>query len=254
MRLHPHLHSFASGPGIPPREGLGTGRSKRNYAHLLAEKLDADLTDLTVGGATLRNVLDTPQTGLFRTFAPQLDGLPAHADIVTLTAGGNDMGYIRDMMLDSLSASIFGPRDEPRIVDRPSMQEITNRFTDFIDHVRDKAPGATVYLVEYINVFGPASKPAQGTPLSQAQIDHYRRLGDELAQATRRAAEARPGTVLVPLSDLSLGHEVGSDVPWMIGFGLTMLPRGVAPYHPNAEGHVAVAEELYKRISESRDR
>lgn len=53
--------SFAAGPGIPPQINRMAGRSSNNYAHLLAARLGADPTDLTVSGATLNNILLEPQ-------------------------------------------------------------------------------------------------------------------------------------------------------------------------------------------------
>ena len=61
---------------------------------MLAERLDADLTDVTISGATTATILDTPQitvTGV--RFPPQLRLLSESADLVTITAGGNDLGY-----------------------------------------------------------------------------------------------------------------------------------------------------------------
>ncbi|KAK4972937.1 hypothetical protein LTR42_006231 [Elasticomyces elasticus] len=57
--------SFAAGPGIEPIINKAAMRSGRNHAHRLAEKLDAELTNLTASGATLLNVLDTPQQTVF---------------------------------------------------------------------------------------------------------------------------------------------------------------------------------------------
>ena len=84
--------SFAAGPGIEPIIDKAALRSGNNYAHQLAKKLNASLLDLTVSGATLLNVASEPQTMFGHTFAAQMDSLPSNADIVTLTAGGNDLG------------------------------------------------------------------------------------------------------------------------------------------------------------------
>ena len=89
--------SFAAGPGIPPQiQPLHAGRSGRNYPHLLAQQLDAELTDLTVSGSTLLDITVNqridPLTGGF--FPTQLSNLPEDADIITITAGGNDINYI----------------------------------------------------------------------------------------------------------------------------------------------------------------
>jgi lysophospholipase L1-like esterase len=78
--------SYAAGPGIPPVVNRAAMRSGRNYPHLLADALGAQLTDLTVSGATTSTILDTSQR-----VPPQLTQLPADADLVLITAAGNDL-------------------------------------------------------------------------------------------------------------------------------------------------------------------
>ena len=96
--------SFAAGPGILPVEDPAAMRSTRNYAHLLADRLDADLVDLTVSGATTATILDTPQTTMTGVqYPPQIQGLPAQADLVTVTAGGNDLKFAASMLYEAWS-------------------------------------------------------------------------------------------------------------------------------------------------------
>ena len=91
--------SFAAGPGIEPVADLAAMRSERNYPHLLAERLGAGLIDLTVSGATTANIIDTPQqVANGAVFAPQLEGIPLGADVVTVTAGGNDLGFVAALL------------------------------------------------------------------------------------------------------------------------------------------------------------
>ena len=124
--------SFAAGSSVEPIENQAAGRSSRNYAHQLAEKLNADLTDLTISGATLLTVLDQKQdVGWGQTFDPQLDHLSRDANIVTLTAGGNDLGYIGGMCHDSMLPS-FGPVEVAFKLDR---QQLTERFIVVIDKI-----------------------------------------------------------------------------------------------------------------------
>lgn len=68
--------SFAAEPGIEPLANRAAMRSARNYPHLLAERLGADLSDLTVSGATTGTILDTPQRMRGHVFPPQSPGTP----------------------------------------------------------------------------------------------------------------------------------------------------------------------------------
>lgn len=93
--------SFAAGPGIHPVADPDAMRSSRNYASLLAARLGADLADLTVSGATTATILHTPQVTMTGAqFPPQVDGLPADADLVTVTAGGNDLQFASSMLFE----------------------------------------------------------------------------------------------------------------------------------------------------------
>ena len=85
--------SFAAGPGItPPATGRPTKarQSQRNYPHLVSRQCGLDLHDVTSSGATVENVLHTSQFGQ----PPQIAAVTARTDLVTITIGGNDIGYI----------------------------------------------------------------------------------------------------------------------------------------------------------------
>ena len=93
--------SMAAGPGIrPSADGapFRAGRSARNYPHLVAERLGLDLVDVTYSGATTASVLTDPQNGA----PPQADALDASEDLVTVTIGGNDVGYVPLLMAAGL--------------------------------------------------------------------------------------------------------------------------------------------------------
>ena len=84
-------------PGSPRR----AGRSTRNYAGLVAAALDIDLIDVTYSGATTAHILRDRQNGA----PPQieaLDGRGAPTVLVTITIGGNDVGYVPLLMAASL--------------------------------------------------------------------------------------------------------------------------------------------------------
>src|SRR5262250_1331586 len=74
--------SFAAGPGIETQLG-SCSRSDHNYAHLVAAALELELTDVSCGGATTANILDTPQGGA----TPQLAAVGADTALVTVTIG-----------------------------------------------------------------------------------------------------------------------------------------------------------------------
>ena len=85
--------SMAAGPGIRPRVAgspRAAGRSARNYPHLVAQALGFDLVDVTFSGATTANILTESQRGA----PPQAEALDGTETLVTVTIGGNDVGYV----------------------------------------------------------------------------------------------------------------------------------------------------------------
>lgn len=252
--------SFAAGPSIPPQVNAPARRSGSNYPSLLSRALSAKLTDLSASGATLLNVLNEPQQTLLATLAPQIDLLPADVDVVTITAGGNDLGYSAGMIGEAAKltiedAEILGVMLEGMglkregVVGAVGADEVRERFVAIIDAVRAKAPRARIFLVEYLAVFGPESKVADDQPLSKERVQIYKRMAAELARAYREAKEKRlEGVEVVGVAAMSEGHAIGSEEPWMTGYTKELLMSGGAPFHPNAEGHRAVTDELLRRV------
>lgn len=86
-------------------------------------------------------------------------------------------------------------------------------------------------------------------PLNKERSDYYRSIAHSLASIYRDAAALRKDFVqVVKTSEVSKGHALGSEEPWVTGFTNTMMFSGIVPYYPNATGHAAVARELEKRI------
>ena len=84
---------MAAGPGIAPSAPGAprrSGRSAVNYPHLVAAELGYHLVDVTFSGAITAHVLVERQFGA----APQADALDGTEELVTVTIGGNDAGYV----------------------------------------------------------------------------------------------------------------------------------------------------------------
>ena len=235
-------------------------RSGSNYPSLLATALSAKLTDLSSSGATLLNILSEPQQTLLATLPPQIENLPEDVDIVTITAGGNDMGYSAGMIGEAAQLTIddrellgtmmegMGLKKEG-VVGAVGWVEVRDRFVRVIDAVRAKAPKARIFLVEYLAVFGEDSEVSEDQPLGRERVGNYRGMAEELRRAYWEAREMRGEAVeVVGVARMSERHALGSAEPWMTGYTVEMLMRGGAPFHPNAAGHRAVADELVKKI------
>jgi lysophospholipase L1-like esterase len=231
--------SFAAGPDIPPQiKPLAAMRSGQNYPHLLAQRLNAELTDLSVSGATLLNITVEPQSASFSedVFPPQISNLPRDADIITVTAGGNDINYIGGMISDACGATMQLP-------DPLTLDELAQRLGGVLDELHKQAPNARIYLVEYLAILGPDTRPDQDIPFDQERITYHSGVASLLQHAYLAAAESRcDWCERVPIHELSQGHALGSKEPWVGGFD------GGPLLHPNLDGMKAVADVLFDRI------
>ncbi len=247
--------SFAAGPFIPPVADADAGRSGRNYPSLLAARLGADLVDLTVSGATTATVLDEPQTTVTgKVYAPQIEGVPRNADVVTVTAGGNDLNYTGSMLFAAFrrldpahpANRMLAPRFPDGLRD-PSdgmVEAAESGLVRIVAAVSERTDGARVLLVDYLTVIGGGTSGA--TLFDDAECDLFLRMRTALEGAYERAAE-RSGAELVRVSALSRDHGLDSPEPWVTGL-LTRPALSAGSFHPNALGMERVAEELVRRL------
>ncbi|MBB3605057.1 lysophospholipase L1-like esterase [Mycolicibacterium sp. BK556] len=237
--------SMAAGPGIKPRatgSPVAAGRSANNYPHLAAEQLGVDLVDVTYSGATTANVLREPQRGA----PPQIDALDGSEELVTVTIGGNDVGYVPLLFAATLptmlrSMPMIGGwlRDllDPRARDA-ALDQVGASLREVGQTLREKSPRARILFVDYLTLLPPAGTPAP--PLPDDVADLGRHVAQRLADETREAAQAT-GCEVVHAADASRDHHAWSADPWTIGAG-SLLPWRPKPWHPNAAGMRAVAD------------
>jgi lysophospholipase L1-like esterase len=236
---------MAAGPGIRPLAAGAprwSGRSARNYPHLVAERLRLDLVDVTFSGATTAHVLADRQRGK----PPQIDALDGSESLVTVTIGGNDVGYVPSLMAASLPhparcLPLLGRRIS-ELLDRDTRDDALAAVFDSLCAVgsalRGRAADARVLFVDYLTILPPAGTPAP--PLSGADADLGRHVAATLERVMAEAAAAT-GCEVVRAAAASREHHAWSATPWTTRPGVP-LPGRPAPLHPNPAGMRAVAE------------
>jgi lysophospholipase L1-like esterase len=231
-------------------------RSGRNYPHLLADRLGARLTDLTVSGATTETILDKSQRTLRgKRFGPQINRVPSDAALITVTAGGNDLGYMAAMIVAAYAGWLGARRlTRPfgRILERRSSPAATQLdfarvetgLVSVVEAARNHARRARIVLVDCLTVLGDHD-PGDAAPLGGSDADALREVARGLVDTTARAAQST-GADLIQASALSVDHGLGSPDPWITGFRPSMRPM---PFHPTADGMRAVADALYQLLA-----
>lgn len=228
--------SFAAGtsigstkPGTPAR----CGRSPQNYATLLAKRFALDLVDATCGGATSAHVL-----GPWAELPPQINAVRAETRLVTITIGGNDISYVRNLMAVSCKgeAGRCIPGATGTEADWVRMEA---NLREIVHQTKSRAPQAKLVFVDYVTLL-----PAKGNCAAMNQSDdavrQSRAVGDRLAAITAKVARETKASLL-PAGKLSAYHTACDKEPW--SSGVPGSAPGV-PWHPNAAGHAAIAEEL----------
>jgi lysophospholipase L1-like esterase len=247
--------SFAAGPGLPsrvPGSPRRAGRSTGNYAHLVARALGLDLQDVTFSGATTSDILRPPAAGR----AAQLDAVTPETSLVTITAGGNDVGYLPRLTLASVPWPL---RVLPPVTARVDalgetsttderFEQLGRNLAEIAGRLRDRAPACRVLVVDYLSILPPdGSAPAPPPP---AEIAAWGRAIAVRLAAITQAAAATAGWTYIAASAASAGHHAWSAAPWTRRFHLSL--RGGAPYHPNAAGMAAVAELVLAKLAGDR--
>lgn len=233
--------SFAAGPGLPAAIEGKTDRCARssvNYAQLMAQRRGLILADVSCSGATTAHIL-----GPWGELPPQIDSVTANVRLVTITIGGNDVGYIGGLMAASRCAASSTPCRPTQIPDEALWAADERAMRALVVEAHRRAPGARFIFVDYLTVF-----PEHGTcailGLNERQADAGRAIAKQLAMVTARVA-ATQGAELLSVSSLSKGHDACSDAPWING----AAPKSGVPFHPNAEGMRAIAAALERRLT-----
>jgi lysophospholipase L1-like esterase len=249
--------SFAAGPGIDPIVDAGAMRSGSNYAHLLAKAIGARLVDLTVSGATTANILNTPQQTLTgEDYPPQIVGVPANADLVTITAGGNDLRFIGSMLFAAWSKAdpngwitqllAENIADAIPQLHGSEVSAVAEGLVHIVSAVRQAASGARTILVDYLTVVTERTPTGSDEPFTADELSGLLRVQECLAEAYRMAA-TRAGVELLAVSDMSRDHGIGSTQPWVFGFQ-SDIENTMASFHPNRDGMQAVADKLAEML------
>jgi lysophospholipase L1-like esterase len=238
--------SFAAGPGVgTPADQPPTrcARSAQNYAHLTAQRLGLTLVDVSCSGATTAHI-----TGSWKELPPQIDAVTRDTALVTMTIGGNDVGYIGNLGAGSCQAIAAGPC--PKVVppDDVRFAALEQSMRSTFAAVRARAPKARIVVIDYPRVLPDTGACAQ-TPLSSGDSALALATAERLAVTTARAAGAE-GIEIVKASELSRGHDACAADPWMNGYLTADGARALVPYHPNAKGMAAIADALVEKIKQ----
>jgi lysophospholipase L1-like esterase len=251
--------SYASGPGVTQAADARDPRCTRsndNYARQVARELKLELVDVSCGGATTKHVREG-----WNELAPQIDALTADTALVTVTIGGNDLGYVGRLFsascagepTDATKAACAGMRARagsapplPAEPDAASWSATEAGLAAIAAEVRNRSPRARLVFVEYLTVV-PDGALCATLPLSPSGAQVARETSKRLARLTEAVAK-RTGAEVLRATAMSRGHDACAKEPWVTGFIPAVQGGTFVPYHPNLAGMTAVAEALVAKL------
>jgi len=206
------------------------------YPQQLAAQLKLPLVDMTCSAATTAHVLRGGQ--YFQ--RAQLSAVTPRTLLVTITSGGNDVGYVGGLSFAAArnDASFVGwisryALKRPSPPNQSAFDKVRSDLVAVVAQVRRRAPGATTVLVTY-----PMIVPPEGTcpklNLGEDELAVAREVGERLADATRAAA-AESGALLVDMQ-----RHACSASSWVNGWNEA---EGTA-FHPTLLGAEAIAAAI----------
>lgn len=245
--------SYAAGPWIPVQrtDALGCGRSTHNYPTLVAEALGvADFTDVSCSGAKT-NHMTAPQQGPLLgggTNPPQFEALAPNTDLVTVTIGGNDVGF-SDILDTCTRLSPTDPQGNP--CERQATASGTDRYAqritaaapkvaEVLKGIQQRSPSATVVLVGYLRFLPPAVGCYPDFPIARGDVPYLDKVLQHQLNAMLAEQANMHNAVFIDSYARSLDHDACQlpGTKWVEG----VIPTSPAyPVHPNARGMQAAA-------------
>lgn len=238
--------SYAAGTLTGKLTGTPAGclRSVDDYPHVVQRTLRATtFSDVTCSGATTSDVAGT-QDVLDGRNPPQLSAVTTDTTLVTITLGGNDVGFLSIiehcaslMPSGSPCKNHYTAGGTDQLAAR--IAATAAKVAAVLAAVHRKAPHARVLLVGYPDLLPRSGGCWPRVPFTDSDADYLR--GVEMRLDAMLAAQARAGHAqYVDTYTPSLDHDMCA--PASVRWIEPLLPTSpAAPFHPNATGEVHMA-------------
>jgi lysophospholipase L1-like esterase len=239
--------SYSSGEGvpsfIPPSDEDGCHRSYDAYPAYLVNNLTSNLrldAFVACSGAETADIDEE-----FKGEEPQLYSLSSNTEIVTITIGGNDIGFegfAEECVISTCDSS--SPAYEY------SMEQIATYLPEKLEklygRIHENAENAEVYVVGYPQVISE-TEPECGLIFAHSEEEASREVVSALDKVIKEKAEAAEGKFIYVNPDAEgspfIGHElcVAGTESYFNG---AEYPEKKYSFHPNQRGQQAYAEVI----------
>lgn len=241
--------SYASGTGVAPLQENSPFqciRSSKNFAQLIAKRLDEPVTDVSCASADTADIFDSQYYGV----PPQLDALGPQTTLVTMMLGGNDNKIFGDTIRLCGDLASADPTGSP-CTDRygtdlfaPISEKTYPSLVTALRAIREHAPNARVLIVGYPWIMPETQGCYPDMRVAAGDVPFVREMQTLLNSTVQRAAQAT-GVEFVDMSAVSEGHDAcePAGTRWIEPMTSTASSLGPAA-HPNAAGQQSMADQV----------
>jgi GDSL-like lipase/acylhydrolase family protein len=241
--------SYSSGEGNGPFDGRchRAQRSDSAYPRMLPSLVGYLSTPIfrACTGATIADVVQRPQPRRGDQLA-QLEYVTPSARLVTLTIGGNDLGFAEIVVKCLLPGNCSRWRLAKRV--EAGLGTIGAQLTAAYVAVRERMdPDGQLVVAGYPRLFVDDERADCKHFISESEAEWINSIalkGDRRIAEAVRAARRQEGNVsYVDVSERFAGHELCSEHPWLYGLHLSASDETLikGSYHPRKEGQAAYA-------------
>ncbi|GAB3581301.1 SGNH/GDSL hydrolase family protein [Calidifontibacter terrae] len=219
--------SYSAGVGSKASNGTSCYRSTYGYPALLAAAKGLALSYQACSGATTADVVNN-----------QIGALSSTTAYVTITIGGNDLGFA-DVLTECAQPAWMSDCSGAIATGRSVLTgQLPARYDSLFTAIRSKAPNARVVVATYPRIFNGEDcnaftwfSPGEETSLNTATDDL-----DSLVLTKAKDHGFQTVDVRSPFNT----HRVCDSVEWINGLSNPI----VESYHPNRTGHAAYASAI----------
>jgi lysophospholipase L1-like esterase len=169
--------------------------------------------------------------------ANQLGTLSSSTALVTITIGGNDVGFSN--VIIECAAYYFWCGEAIEEADWKIANELPGKLETTYKDIRAKATTAHVIVLGYPHLFTKEGKTCNGNFLTSGNEKKMNESADKLDAVIKGRAEYHGFTYVDPRAAFE-PHEVCSSEEWLNGQSNPLEES----YHPNVKGHVEFTKEV----------
>ncbi len=245
--------SYTAGPFIPnPVLPLGCLKSDSNYPHLAAPSIGLTLRDPSCSGAKTDHMTQPQNVDPDGPNPPQFNSLDASTTVVSLTIGGNDIGFsevaqscITLNPFSSPCKSKYASGGKDQLAER--IEATAPKVAAVLQGIHARSPAAKIYVLNYPAIFpetGSGCWPQMPVSFTDAP---YLRATEQRLNSMLATQAAANGATLVNWYQASIGHDAckSSSTRWVE----PLVPNQLAaPIHPNKAGMKGASNTLLAAV------